>query len=129
MRVLLDTHAFLWWGNNDSQLSELARETISDGNNETFLSAVSAWEIAIKASLGKLGGVPDDLEEFLDEQLLVGGFEVLPVRLAHAVGVRHLPYHHRDPFDRLLVAQALQEGMPLISRDGALGPYPVRLLW
>lgn len=129
MRVLLDTHAFLWWGNDDPQLSDLARETISDGNNETFLSVASAWEIAIKASLGKLGGVPDDLEGFFDEQLLVNGFEVLPVRLAHAVGVRHLPYHHRDPFDRMLVAQAVEEDMPLLSRDGALGAYPVRLLW
>lgn len=129
MRVLLDTHTFLWWVEEDPRLSDLAHETISDGNNQAFLSTASAWEIAIKASLDKLEKVPENLEGFLDEQLLVNGFEVLPVRLSHAVGVRQLSHYHRDPFDRLLVSQAVAEDMPLLSKDHELGDYPARIIW
>lgn len=129
MRVLLDTHAFLWWGDDDPHLSELAREIISEGNNEVIFSTASAWEIAIKASLGKLENIPEDLEEFFDEQLLVNGFEVLRINLDHAIGVRTLPYHHRDPFDRMLVAQAMNEDIPLLSVDHKLKDYEVRIIW
>ncbi len=129
MRVLMDTHAFLWWGKDSPKLSPLAREIISDADNTMLLSTASAWEIAIKASLGKLGNVPVDLEGFLDAQLLINGFDILPVGLQHAIGVRDLPYHHKDPFDRMLIAQARSEGIPILSTDGEFGPYPVKVLW
>jgi PIN domain nuclease of toxin-antitoxin system len=125
----MDTHAFLWWGEDNPKLSPLAREIISDADNSLLLSTASAWEIAIKASLNKLDNVPADLEGFLDEQLLINGFEILPVGLQHAVGIRDLPHHHNDPFDRMLIAQALSEGIPILSTDGKFGPYNVSVLW
>ena len=129
MKVLLDTNAFLYWARDVTRLSDIAHEILSDGSNEIFFSTVNAWEIAIKASIGKMEQVPEDLEGYLDEQLLINGFDVLPVYLRHAVGVRHLPHHHGDPFDRLLVVQAMVEDMPLLSSDPILPNYPVRILW
>ncbi len=125
----MDTHVFLWWGTNDPQLSPLAQEIISDGENELFFSTVSGWEIAIKASLGKLENVPQGLGDFLDEELPKNGFEVLPVRLKHALGVYDLPHHHKDPFDRLLIAQAIAEGLYVLSKDSKFSSYPVRVVW
>lgn len=128
MRVLLDTHAFLWWISDDSRLSYEAREIISDGENDLLFSAASGWEVAIKAGLGKIEA-PKDLGRFLTDQLHRNAIEVLPVSLGHATGVHDLPHHYRDPFDRLLVAQCVVEGLPLLSRDPAFESYPVEVIW
>jgi PIN domain nuclease of toxin-antitoxin system len=128
LRALLDTHAFLWWITDDSRLSERAREFISAGENELLFSAASGWEVAIKAGLGKIE-LPEDLERFLTEQLHRNAVGVLPVNLGHAIGVYSLPDHHRDPFDRLLVAQCVSERLPLLSRDTSFQRYPVEVIW
>lgn len=128
MRLLLDTHAFLWWVADDARLPRRARRAIADGSNEVLFSAVSAWEIVLKAALGRLE-LPDPPDRFLPAQIEANAFSVLPLHLAHALAVHGLPRHHRDPFDRLLVAQAVAERMPLISGDRRLGRYRVRLVW
>lgn len=128
MRALLDTHAFLWWITDDSRLSERAREFISAGENELLFSAASGWEVAIKAGLGKIE-LSEDLERFLTEQLHRNAVGVLPVNLGHAMSVYGLPDHHRDPFDRLLVAQCVSERLPLLSRDTAFQRYLVEVIW
>lgn len=128
MRVLLDTHAFLWWIGDDPRLSERAREVLSDGDNDLVFSAASGWEIAIKARLGRLH-VPGDLNTYLFRQLTENYTSVLPVHLSHALRVHALPEHHRDPFDRLLVAQAIVEEIPLLSADPRIARYPVEVVW
>lgn len=128
MRALLDTHAFLWWITDDSRLSGRAREVISDGRNELFFSAASGWEITIKASLGRLE-IPEDLERFVAEQLSRNAIQTLPIHLSHALRTSALPGHHRDPFDRILVSQALLEKMPLLSADPQIARYPVEVVW
>jgi PIN domain nuclease of toxin-antitoxin system len=126
--VLLDTHVFLWWINDDPRLSGRAREVISDGGNDLLFSAASGWEIAIKAGLGKLK-VSGDLGAYLTGQLSENSVQVLPVYLSHTLRVADLPHHHRDPFDRLLVAQALVEKLPLMSADPEISRYPVETVW
>ncbi len=106
MRALLDTHAFLWWISDDRRLSDRAREIIGDGRNELFFSVASGWEISIKSGLGRLE-VPEDLQPFVADQLSRNAFQVLPIYLRHALHTRVLPDHHRDPFDRMLVSQAV----------------------
>ena len=120
MTFLLDTHVLLWWLDNPRQLSRQAKKAIEDGRNHIYVSAAVAWEIAIKKSLGKLEA-PDDLDEMID----ANRFSALPVTIAHALGVLALPDHHRDPFDRILIAQALHEGLPLVTRDQEIAKYPV----
>ena len=124
MKLLLDTHAALWFLSGDERLSENARRHLTDGANRVLLSAAVVWEIAIKRSLGKLV-VPD---EYLS-LLLDAGAQALAVNLDHAAAVEHLPAHHHDPFDRMLIAQATIEGAALVSRDDALRPYDVTLVW
>lgn len=128
MRILLDTHAFLWWVTDDAQLSRRARRLIGDGRNEILFSAASAWEISIKSSLGRVT-LPDDADRYIPAQLEQNAFGVLPVQLHHALRVATLPDVHRDPFDRMLVAQALVEELAILSRDARLGGYSVRVLW
>ncbi|HSM91504.1 MAG TPA: type II toxin-antitoxin system VapC family toxin [Anaeromyxobacteraceae bacterium] len=128
MRLLLDTHAFLWWVADDAALSRAARKAISDPSNECLVSAASAWEMAIKVSIGKLS-LGSDVRRFLPEQLAANGFEALPVSVAHATRVAALPFHHRDPFDRLLAAQALEERVPIVSADAIFRRYGVRRIW
>jgi PIN domain nuclease of toxin-antitoxin system len=127
MRFLLDTHAFLWLAADDERAPTRLRELFADPSNECLLSAASVWEMAIKSSLGKLS-LATPLEH-----LVRGGIEqgvrLLPVAAEHAYLVETLPFHHRDPFDRLLVAQALHEGLGLLSRDERLDPYPVERVW
>jgi PIN domain nuclease of toxin-antitoxin system len=124
LRLLLDTHAALWFLAGDERLSPAARDHLIDGSNRVLLSAVVVWEVAIKRSLGKLV-VP---ERYLS-LLLEAGVQPLPVSLEHAAAVEQLPPHHRDPFDRMLVAQARSEGAALVSRDAALRSYGVTLVW
>lgn len=128
MRVLVDTHALLWFLTADSRLSEQARELISTADNEVLVSIATLWEIAIKASLGRID-LGSTFAEFVTEQVENNGFSVLPIALEHLARLAELPFHHRDPFDRLLVAQALAEGIPLISADGSFRDYDVKLLW
>lgn len=127
MRYLLDTRTFLWLATDDPQLTPTARAIFVDSNQECFLSAASVWEMAIKSSLGKLTLVTSL------ERLVRGGQErglrILEVTPDHAYRVERLPFHHRDPFDRLLVAQAMHEAMRLVSRDGRLDAYAVTRVW
>jgi PIN domain nuclease of toxin-antitoxin system len=124
LKLLLDTHAALWFLSGDDRLGENARRHLSDDTNRVLLSAVVVWEVAVKRSLGRLE-LPD---EYLS-LLLDAGVQGLSVSVEHAAAVEHLPQHHRDPFDRMLVAQAAIEGAALVSRDDALRPYDVTLIW
>ncbi len=130
MNVLLDTHVFLWWIEDNPRLSSRAREVIADGENMVFVSAASGREIAIKARLGKLS-LPENeaLDRFISDQLQVNAFQVLPVQLSHALHVYTLPLLHRDPFDRLLVAQSQVEKMPLVTGDDQIARYRVQVIW
>ena len=128
MRLLLDTHTFLWFISGDGQLSSKARELISDPENEVLLSVASLWEIVIKVGLGKLR-LAGSFEEVIPSQLQSNDIEVLGIELAHLSELNHLPQHHKDPFDRLIIAQALAEGMPLLSKDDNFKEYRVQLLW
>ena len=128
MRLLLDTYAFLWWIFDDPRLSPTARDLIADPAAEILFSAVSAWEVAIKARTGRLD-IPADVPAFVQDQVRRNRFTVLPITLPHALRVHALPDHHRDPFDRLLVAQAQVEAVPLLSRDAQLMGYDVDLRW
>jgi PIN domain nuclease of toxin-antitoxin system len=128
VKLLLDTHAFLWFVLNDSQLSLTALSLIVDPSHDLLLSAASYWEIAIKISIGKYR-IPGAFEEWIEEQIQVNALEILPIKVSHAAIVSGLPFHHRDPFDRLLVAQALAEGIPTISGDKILDAYGVDRRW
>lgn len=127
MKLLLDTHVLLWATSDPGELASEARNLIEDGSQLVLVSVVSAWEIAIKQSLGKLE-LPAAAEHWLPEVLRRSGFELAEVGLAAALRVRGLPWHHRDPFDRLLVAQAAEEGYTLVTRDPSLGVYGVPIL-
>jgi PIN domain nuclease of toxin-antitoxin system len=128
MKYLLDTHTFLWWNLDDPQLSEQARETIANGENEIFISAASAWEIAIKAAKGRLV-LPEEPAQYLAARISQYHFQALPVQISHAVRVYDLPDHHTDPFDRLLIAQWQMESLQLISKDEDIRRYDVEVIW
>ncbi len=128
MRLLLDTHAFLWFSSDDRSLSPSARARIEDRRHEKFLSVASVWEMAIKISLGKLH-LASELTDLVATGAERNGIAVLEVRKEHALRVVALPLHHRDPFDRLLIAQALSEKMAIVSCDVAFDAYPVRRIW
>jgi PIN domain nuclease of toxin-antitoxin system len=119
----LDTHVFLWWLGNDPQLGPKAREAISDERNDVFVSAVTGWEIAIKRSVGKLRA-PDNLDALLEDE----GFLPLPITFYHGEQAGSLSPHHKDPFDRMLIAQAQAEGLTLVTRDKHFPLYGVRVL-
>jgi PIN domain nuclease of toxin-antitoxin system len=128
MRLLLDTHAFLWWITDDQALSRKAREAIGDEGNECLVSVASLWEIAIKSSLGRLelGG---PFERVIPDELSRNGFAVLGLTVEHLGEVAKLPHHHGDPFDRVLAAQAIAEELPVVSRDAVLARYGARRVW
>lgn len=126
--LLLDTHTILWFLWDDPQLSAPARAAIEDPSNRKLVSLGSCWEIAIKAGLGKLIlGEPS--RSFLGREIARNHFELLPISLEHATMVEALVMHHKDPFDRLLVAQAMVEGMPLVSKDGQFDAYAITRPW
>ena len=124
MRLLLDTHVLLWWRDNSSNLSPRAHGAIADPANEILISTATLWEIVIKRGLGKLR-FPDDLEDVLREE----AFTLAPIGFRHLRCLEALPLLHKDPFDRMLVAQAMIEGAPLVTNDGALSGYGAPLLW
>lgn len=128
MRVLLDTHVFIWWVDGSRVLPAKARAAISNPDNECLLSVASAWELAIKASLGKLKlSLP--VKRFVVENVAANGFRMLEIGVAHVGRVETLAPHHGDPFDRLLVAQALEEKMPVVTADPVFGKYGVKRIW
>ncbi len=126
MAVLLDTHAFLWWCDDSPQLSKRARKTISV--EDCLLSLASIWEIAIKISLGRLK-LPSGFDRYIPEQVSMNGFSLLEIGFRHVAGCTVLPWHHRDPFDRLLIAQAIEEDLRIVSRDKMFDRYGVRRVW
>lgn len=126
MSVIVDTQAFLWWVTDDPRLSRRARAAIAD--DHCFVSVASCWEMAIKVSLGKLD-MPRPVARFLQEQLEVNGFTLLPISLEHTAAVTDLPFHHRDPFDRLIAVQARLEEIPVVSSDTAFKAYGVKRIW
>lgn len=128
MNLLLDTHAFLWFIAGSENLSASARQLIEDPRNQPYLSAASLWEMAIKLSLGKLY-LARPFEELVPEQMTLNGIQFLPIEMDHLIPVVTLPFHHRDPFDRLLIAQAMVEQMPVVSGDSSFDAYSVRKLW
>ena len=128
MRLLLDTHTLLWFYLDDTQLSAPAKTAILDPGNAKLVSPASYWEVAIKVSLGKYA-LHESYEDFVQHAIFDNGFDVLPIEPRHTAALTRLPFHHRDPFDRLLIAQALVERTPLLSADGAFDPYPITRLW
>lgn len=128
MRLLLDTHAFLWFVLGDSRCSTSARSLIEDEGNEKWLSPAVHWEMAIKISLGKYT-LPIPFEEFIERAVTNNGFRFVPIQPNHTALLTTMPYHHRDPFDRLMIAQAMAEQMQIISTDKAWDAYGVTRLW
>lgn len=128
MRVLLDTHALLWWLIDDPELSRAARAAIAATANTVFVSAASAWEIATKVRLGKLPQAAGLAGDFSGE-LARAGFEALPISALHGIRAGLLPGPHKDPFDRMLIAQAQAEGTPIISRERVFDGYGIRRIW
>jgi len=128
MKLLLDTHTFLWFIVGNTNLSTSARVLIENQTNEKYLSVASLWEIAIKVGVGKLTlSAPFDV--LIPQQLSVNGFELLNLEVPHAAALINLPFHHRDPFDRLMIAQAIVEQMQILSIDSAFDAYQIQRLW
>lgn len=128
MRVLLDTHAFLWFIGGDAKLSSFARAIIETNDTERFISIASLWEIAIKASRGRLT-LKLPIPKMVAEHVEGNAIGLLPIEPAHLDTLMTLPFHHRDPFDRLLIAQAQSENLAILSQDSAFDAYPVIRLW
>jgi PIN domain nuclease of toxin-antitoxin system len=126
MKLLLDTQIFIWWADEPTRLSTQAFALCSDVNNELFLSVVSAWEIQIKVQLGKLR-LNQPLEEVVKSQQQANELAILSVQFTHVLALKHLPQHHKDPFDRLLIAQAITEDLAILSVDFMFAQYPVKL--
>jgi PIN domain nuclease of toxin-antitoxin system len=128
VRVIVDTHAFVWMSNDAPSLSARARSVVTDASNELVFGIGSAWEMAIKHALGKLE-LRHSYREFIDRAIHRGPITLLPITLDHLARVGTLPHHHRDPFDRLLVAQSMVEGLPIVSADAALDVYGIQRIW
>jgi PIN domain nuclease of toxin-antitoxin system len=128
MKILLDTHTFLWWIIDAPKLSSRARKIISSSENELFLSAVSGWEIIIKAKLGRLQ-LHENPAQFILEQIRLNFIQILTIQMSHALHISTLPDLHRDPFDRMLIAQAQLEGLPILTADSQIARYKVEVIW
>jgi PIN domain nuclease of toxin-antitoxin system len=128
MNILLDTHAFLWFVDDNPRLSDIARAVIEEEDSQPFLSIASLWEMAIKISLGKLK-LEQPFETLIPQQLAVNGIGILNLSLEHTAAIATLPFHHRDPFDRLIVVQAKIEKMPLVSADPVFDAYEIERIW
>jgi PIN domain nuclease of toxin-antitoxin system len=127
VKLIIDTHAFIWFLYGDKKLSSKAKLAIADGNNQCFLSSASLWEIAIKESIGKLN--LSITNQRLEQRLLQNQIKVLPITLDHTFQVKVLPHHHRDPFDRMIVAQSMVEGLTIITADTEFSKYTLNILW
>lgn len=128
MRILLDTHTFLWFIEANLNLSDTAKKLIEDEGNQRFLSIASLWEISIKISIGKLE-LGMKFTELVAQQVYDNAIDLLEIKPGHLDKLAEMPFHHKDPFDRLIIAQSIVENMAVVSKDGAFGSYPVRLLW
>ncbi len=128
MKLMLDTHTLLWFIGGDTALSKTVRELIEDPQNEKFVSIVSIWETAIKVSIGKMT-LTAPFEVLFPKQLQINGFELLPITVEHAYVVVGLPFHHRDPFDRLMAAQTITEAMTMLSVDEIFDDYGITRVW
>ena len=128
MRLFLDTHVLLWFLLTPGKLSATALEAIQEAENQVYISLVSAWEMSIKSGLGKLS-LTQPIEPFILDQARRNRFGILPITLAHIAAVERMPHHHRDPFDRLLIAQSRVEDIPFVSVDNLVRAYPIVHLW
>jgi PIN domain nuclease of toxin-antitoxin system len=126
MRVLVDTCAFLWWATGDQRLSRRALDVLENPESDLVFSVASAWEMALK--MDRLGLV-EDFDMLLDRATRILRLSIMAVDVRHVIASARLPFHHRDPFDRVLIAQALMEGIPILSVDAAFSGYPVRVIW
>jgi len=128
VRILIDTHVFLWWTMADPRLPSRVKTRLLDPDNILFLSVASIWEIGIKVHRGKLH-LPEKLSPYFSARLAAYRIDPLPVTLEHVLETASLPAHHRDPFDRLIIAQARTEGIPLLTSDAVFQKYPVEAIW
>jgi PIN domain nuclease of toxin-antitoxin system len=128
VRILLDTHAFLWLVTDHPNLSRTAKKLFLDPHNDLFVSAVSGFEISVKCSLGKLR-LTEPPRDFMENRIRNNALSRLSVSLQHTYRLSHLPFHHKDPFDRLLVAQAQEEDLPILTADPAISAYAVEVFW
>ena len=128
MNLLLDTHAFYWWDQEPAKLSAAASAAISDPANAVFISVVNVWEIVLKTGIGKMT-LQDPIDLLVDRQCATNGFQLLPIEYRHVLALQGLPYHHRDPFDRILMAQAIADTLTIVTCDPLFANYPVVTLW
>jgi PIN domain nuclease of toxin-antitoxin system len=128
VKLLLDTHSFIWFIEGNPLLSATARPLIEEPANDVFLSVASLWEMAIKISIGKLQ-LREPFDQLVPQQIQLNNITLLNIAISHTVVVTQLPYHHRDPFDRLLIAQSITENLPLVSSDGVFDQYGVNRVW
>lgn len=128
MKALLDTHAFLWWTADDPRLSPRVRDLVCDGANEFLLSVASVWELIIKSQLGKLE-LPNAPGRYIPDRLSRYAIGSLGIELTHVLRIEELPMHHRDPFDRILIAQSQVENLPIVTADSLIAQYAVETIW
>ena len=128
MKYLIDTQTLLWIATDDPKLSQEAKRIYLDSGNEIFLSMASIWELAIKSSLGKIT-FEKTLEKFVDEQVKGNDIQILNIELLHVLRIEQLPFHHRDPFDRLLISQSIENNLPIIGTNSVFDKYEVERIW
>ena len=128
MNLLLDTHTFIWWANEPNKLSDRVLNSLKNCENQLILSVASAWEMQIKMQLGKLK-LETSLEGLIKSQQITNELKILIVNLQHVLALDKLPYHHKDPFDRILISQANMEDFTLVSKDDIFSKYPVKVIW
>lgn len=127
MDILLDTHSFMWFVNGHPSLTEKAKEVIESTDNQRFLSVASLWEMAIKINIGKLS--LSEPYHLVKQQIINNNIELLPIEFEHTLQLVSLPLHHRDPFDRLIIAQAMSETMAVVTKDENFKHYPIEIIW
>lgn len=128
MKLLLDTHAFLWAITDDAKLSPLARKNFLASDNELFLSVASVWEVITKVQVGKMD-LPAPAGIYLKREIVKNNIQILPILMSHVLRLEQLPLHHRDPFDRIMVAQAIEEGVPILTADPLMKNYVAATFW
>lgn len=128
MRLLLDTHTLLWFFMGNSQLTDQVRDLIEDTQNQKLIGVASVWEMAIKQSQNKLN-LQNNAADYIEEKIKWSDFELLPIHLNHLRLLSHLPFYHKDPFDRLLIVQSIEENIPILSKDIAFDAYPIQRIW
>jgi PIN domain nuclease of toxin-antitoxin system len=128
MKLLLDTHTFLWFIMGDNRLSDQAKKTIEVKKHEKLISVASLWEMAIKVSIGRLN-LTESFGTLIPRQIKLNGFQLLNIKFQHVANLVSIPFHHRDPFDRLLISQCMVENIPIVSKDIAFDSYPIERYW